>query len=919
MSKRSRPATSWLPRLCAASIPFLVVLAACDGDPQQPDRVTAASIQIAPERMSLREMDVAQLTVTVRDASGRTIDRPVSFASSAPDRLAVDPTGTVTALWGGTTEMIQVAVDGLAAKAIITLEEYPATITFDEPTVRIVPAQTQLLPATVRCRNGHAMERELQWSTSNSSVVVVNGDGRMTGMAPGIAVIRATVGDAMGELTVTVGEGASYVEVEPQRQRLRAQQTLQLRARVLTTGGLTLDDPVTWQSLDPAIASVSSAGLVAAHKTGDATIVASSGSRKGYALITVDPAVARIRVVPESAFLTVGSSIGLGAAALTAAGVSVDVPIVWQSSDEAIATVDAAGSVLGLAPGVVRIEATGEGQVGSALLTIERPAASITLTPPAATITVGNPLTLEATVTDVNGNLLHMPVLWSTSAPEIASVNTGGVVMAWSVGTAMITASAGAHTASATIQVSTYAAKIELDVSVDTLYRGQSAKLVARVLDPRGTVLPLPVAWSTSDSGVVTVDASGVVTGEHFGTAVVTAAYGSLTVSATFVVLHGQPGGRVRTVVVSPNSGHVDVGGTVQLSATALDDLGAPVATSITWTTDAPTVASVDGSGKVTGLTEGTAIITADAEGVKASAIITVKKPGSPGGGHEEGLGNNLSNPVVFAEGIGITGLPVGQDPGLRPTVEENIPVSGTAAFWYSGNTPDYQGIYFTQKSQNVWRAEWLDGSGGLQDVSLDWGDNIESHTWNSHSMIRIETVLYSATVAPLTGFNMVYLSGQGPTELQGADGTTALFTPTVFAVTPRLTIQRLDDTTREPIPGAIAFDGTVGAKLGEDGPGGYGAEVNVGGKVIYGYNFIIRDLTLPLPEGVHKYGWWRITFSLEPSVTVNGVPVGRNVRITGLQTGDHATYTPVLDASGLSSWIDIWVAQGGGGGGGNH
>ena len=47
----------------------------------------------------------------------------------------------------------------------------------------------------------------------------------------------------------------------------------------------------------------------------------------------------------------------------------------------------------------------------------------------------------------------------------------------------------------------------------------------------------------------------------------------------------------------------------------------------------------------------------------------------------------------------------------------------------------------------------------------------------------------------------------------------------------------------------------TDGACLGNPGPGGYGAEVNVGGKVIYGYNFIIRDLTLPLPEGVEFVG----------------------------------------------------------------
>src|SRR5690606_27358377 len=47
---------------------------------------------------------------------------------------------------------------------------------------------------------------------------------------------------------------------------------------------------------------------------------------------------------------------------------------------------------------------------------------------------------------------------------------------------------------------------------------------------------------------------------------------------------------------------------------------------------------------------------------------------GGRGGGHEEGPGNNLSVPLVLAEGHGLTGLPSGVDCGLRPRPGETNP-----------------------------------------------------------------------------------------------------------------------------------------------------------------------------------------------------------------------------------------------------
>jgi hypothetical protein len=195
------------------------------------------------------------------------------------------------------------------------------------------------------------------------------------------------------------------------------------------------------------------------------------------------------------------------------------------------------------------------------------------------------------------------------------------------------------------------------------------------------------------------------------------------------------------------------------------------------------------------------------------------------------------------------------------------------------------------------------------------WGDNLTHQTWSAESVIRIEHVLSAASGATLTGYNMTYLYGTGPDEMQGTDGTTGSFVPTMYSVVPRLTIEKLDAEGGNPV--YTAFDGAVYEHIGVDGPGGYGAEVNVAGKVIYGYNLMMKRINMP--AGVPKDGWWRITFSLDQSASVGGVSVSRNLSLDDLgntAAGEELVYTPQLHPSGTRTWMDIFVTESPGGGG---
>lgn len=299
------------------------------------------------------------------------------------------------------------------------------------------------------------------------------------------------------------------------------------------------------------------------------------------------------------------------------------------------------------------------------------------------------------------------------------------------------------------------------------------------------------------------------------------------------------------------------------------------------------------------------------------------------GGGEDTGPGNNLSNPVYFAEAIGITGLPIASltdyaNTGLRPLTTETLAYAELLTlgvpFFFSGNTADAAAC-FMQKTANTWQPEWALGTAGVERAArVDWGDNLGSVTWTTNSVIRVEHTLFDdATVA--TGYVMdpsCTLNPQSPDEMQGTKGATAAFPATIYSVTPRLTIQKIDTAGGTPIPGAIAFDGNVAAGFAGDGPGFYGAEINVGGKLIYGYVLNMKRVTLG--SNVDKAGWWRITFTLEPSAIVpTQAVVSRGVAMTTidpLDLGEERRFTPELSADGYTTWMDIQLSTNKGGGG---
>ena len=172
------------------------------------------------------------------------------------------------------------------------------------------------------------------------------------------------------------------VTVTPGTATLEIAGTVALTAEPRTAAGvLRTDRSVAWTSATPAVATVSSAGLVTAVAPGTTAVSATVDGVTGSANITVRPRpVATVTLAPAADTLLVGQTRTFAATLRDATGATLtDRAVTWSTSAVAVASVSTAGVVTALAPGRAIISATSEGATGSATLDVRaKPAARLT-------------------------------------------------------------------------------------------------------------------------------------------------------------------------------------------------------------------------------------------------------------------------------------------------------------------------------------------------------------------------------------------------------------------------------------------------------------------------------------------------------------------------------------------------------------
>jgi alpha-tubulin suppressor-like RCC1 family protein/uncharacterized protein YjdB len=252
------------------------------------------------------------------------------------------------------------------------------------------------------------------------------------------------------------------------------------------------------------------------------------------------------------------------------------------------------------------------------------PVASVSLDPVDPVVGVGATAPLTAVARSGDGTPLpDRTITFSSSDPAVASVDGTGVVTGLAVGSTQITATAESRSQSVTLTVSGVpVASVTVSPASATVKTGAELALTGQALDAGSAPLPNRVfAWTSSSPAVATVSPLGFVRGVAGGTATITGTSEGQSATAEITVVVPP----VATVEVSPATGTVGIGDSLQLSAALEDADGDPITgRQVTWESSNPIVASVSATGLVRGLAPGPVTITARAEGVAGQAALTV-------------------------------------------------------------------------------------------------------------------------------------------------------------------------------------------------------------------------------------------------------------------------------------------------------
>ncbi|HYC51299.1 MAG TPA: Ig-like domain-containing protein [Gemmatimonadaceae bacterium] len=210
---------------------------------------------------------------------------------------------------------------------------------------------------------------------------------------------------------------------------------------------------------------------------------------------------------------------------------------------------------------------------------------------------------------------------------------------------------------------------IPYDQPTTNLLRGITLQLLAVPINGDSDFVDIPITWTSSDNARATVDANGVVTTVGGGDVTISAAAGGKT--GTFDLNIQYP---VQTVAVSTPPGSIRQEGTTTLTATLTGSDGQPaVGRTVTWSSSNNAIATVNSSGVVTGVADGTVTITATSEGVSGTRDVTVA--GSPL------VANIVVTPASPFKGIGQT-----QQMAANPRSAASNTVPGVAITWSSNN-----------------------------------------------------------------------------------------------------------------------------------------------------------------------------------------------------------------------------------------
>ena len=399
--------------------------------------IAVESISLNTSTLSLEYGQTAQLVATVYPSNA--FNKGVHFVSDSTDVATVDDNGNIITVGSGTAIITAITDDGdYIAQCQVTVSVKVKGVDLDQKDITINVGNTIALKANIN--PDVASDKTVEWTSSDTSVATVDKDGVVRGVKTGSTTITAKTNDGGFEASCTVNviNAVKGITVSDTRIALYPNKTKQLKASVTPVDA---DNPnVVWESNDDEVAIVSETGLVTAKMPGTATITVKSvdGEYTATCTVTVGKHVSSIILSDTELTMPAGTSETLYATVMPLA--AFNKTVTWVSTNPKVATVDENGNVKAIKAGTTTIIAYCEdGDVtASCIVTVTNSATGIEMSESEVYIARNSQKQLNATVkpdTAENKN-----ITWESKYPEIATVDSNGLVTAKMAGTTIVVA-----------------------------------------------------------------------------------------------------------------------------------------------------------------------------------------------------------------------------------------------------------------------------------------------------------------------------------------------------------------------------------------------------------------------------------------------------------------------------------------------
>jgi len=436
---------------------------------EEPDEPVATRIEVAPLTTTATVNETVNFSATVYDQfEAELTDVAVAWASSNETVGTIDANGTFTALAAGITAVTATAGDASASALVTVNDEEPVepvleSIRITPPGATLAIGDTQRFIVTALDQDGAVMTGvNVTWTSSDETVGTIDANGTFTALAEGTANVTATAENVTATAAIIVNDeepALASIAVAPSAITLGSGDTATFTATAFDQFGTTMTGvEIAWTSSDEAVGTIGAGGVFSAVADGTTTVTATAGNITGTAAVTVTTASSGVAVSPSAITLDRGDSQQFTATVYDPEGnVTPGAEVTWESSDEAVGTIDADGLFTAVAEGTATITATAENETGTATVTVDLPPAPtrIEVEPATATILPGDTQAFTATVFDQRDNEMDwIQVSWSSSDPEVGTIDSAGLFGAFAEGSTDVTASAGDVAGTAAITVS---------------------------------------------------------------------------------------------------------------------------------------------------------------------------------------------------------------------------------------------------------------------------------------------------------------------------------------------------------------------------------------------------------------------------------------------------------------------------------